>query len=429
MTVETFTPAAAYTVAGIGPYAIGHPYLEGSIRIFTTVSGAEVELPTSDYSLSPVAATVSGNLFLTPAAAAAQAGRELRIRRVTPPEQGWVGVQGEREKGLERQLDRLTYSVQENSALQDRTLRTRDPIAPFVPQTGRTLLFDGTAIIAGPNATDVANAQDNAAAAQASATAAAGSASAAAASAATINLPSIAGKALNYLRANAGATGQEYRTPAQVRSDIGATTVGASVFTAADIAAARAALGATTVGASVFTAADAASARTAIGVAGWTEIPQIITTGGTAFDIINIPDLVTEIEIMFNFVSITGTTPSSILVQLGDPVNGFNTTGYWSGQAMITNASSPSLSFSSTVSGFYIENPSIADFYVGNMRLVRGTRPDYWTCTFSVLHTTPRLVVGAGNKYLLGNNRLDRLRITRTSTGNFDNGVVGVRYR
>jgi hypothetical protein len=235
MTVETFTPAAAYTVAGIGPYAIGHPYLEGSIRVFTTVGGVEVLLPATDYSLSPLAATVTGNLFLTPAAAAAQAGRQLRIRRVTPQEQGWVGVQGEREKGLERQLDLLTYAVQDGTALQDRTLRARDPIAPFVLQAGRTLLFDGTAIIAGPNATDIANAQDNAAAALASqiaaagsATAAAGSAGAAAASAATINLPSITGQALNYLRANAGATGQEYRTPAQVRADLGVSAGGPS---------------------------------------------------------------------------------------------------------------------------------------------------------------------------------------------------------
>jgi hypothetical protein len=212
------------------------------------------------------------------------------------------------------------------------------------------------------------------------------------------------------------------------RTNLGATTVGASVFTAADAASARTAIGATTVGASVFTAADAASARTAIGVPGWTEVPEIATTSGSAFDIINIPDLVAEIEITFSFVSLSSTTPTGILVQLGDPVNGFNTTGYWSGQAMISNASSPALSSSSTVSGFYIENPSTADFQTGNMRLVRGSLPQFWTCTFSVFQTTPRMVVGVGSKLFTG-DRLDRLRITRTSTGNFDNGNVHVRYR
>jgi hypothetical protein len=202
------------------------------------------------------------------------------------------------------------------------------------------------------------------------------------------------------------------------------------VFTAADAASARTAIGATTVGASVFTAADAASARTAIGVAGWTEIPEIATTSGSAFDIINIPDLVAEIEIMFNFVSMGSTSPGShaILVQLGDPVNGFNTTGYWSGQAIISNASSPALSFIST-SSFYIEQANTADFQNGNMKLVRGSRPDYWTCTFSVANTSPRLVVGAGNKFITDGNRLDRLRITKSGAGTFDNGSLHVRYR
>jgi hypothetical protein len=235
-------------------------------------------------------------------------------------------------------------------------------------------------------------------------------------------------------RTNLGATpvGASVFTAADAasaRTAIGATPVGASVFTAADAASARTAIGATPVGASVFTAADAASARTAIGVANWTEVPAFITTSGSAFDITGIPDLVAEIEIMFNFVSLFSTGPTGILVQLGDPVSGFNTTGYWSGQAMIINAASPALSLSSTVSGFYIENPSVADFQVGNMRLVRGSRADFWTCTFSVVQTSPRLVVGAGNKFITGGNRLDRLRITRTGTGNFDNGDIQVRYR
>ena len=198
---------------------------------------------------------------------------------------------------------------------------------------------------------------------------------------------------------------------------------------AADATTARTNLGATPVGASVFTAADAASARTAIGVANWTEVPAFITTSGSAFDITGIPDLVAEIEIMFDFVSLFSTGPTGILVQLGDQVNGLNTTGYWSGQAMITNASSPTLSFSGALSGFYIENTSTADAHVGTMRLVRGSGPSYWACTFSVAQTSPRLIVGVGNKYLNGGNRLDRLRITRTGTGNFDSGNIQARYR
>jgi hypothetical protein len=64
------------------------------------------------------------------------------------------------------------------------------------------------------------------------------------AAATTFGFPSIAGKALNLTRVNAAGTALEFRTPVQVRSDIGATAVGASVFTAADAAAARSAIGA-----------------------------------------------------------------------------------------------------------------------------------------------------------------------------------------
>jgi hypothetical protein len=42
------------------------------------------------------------------------------------------------------------------------------------------------------------------------------------AAATTFGFPSIAGKALNFTRVNSGATALEFRTPAQVRGDIGA---------------------------------------------------------------------------------------------------------------------------------------------------------------------------------------------------------------
>lgn len=50
--------------------------------------------------------------------------------------------------------------------------------------------------------------------------------------AAGVNMPSMLGKALNFLRANSGASGFEYRTPAQLLSDISAAGLSANVFTA-----------------------------------------------------------------------------------------------------------------------------------------------------------------------------------------------------
>jgi hypothetical protein len=56
-------------------------------------------------------------------------------------------------------------------------------------------------------------------------------------------------------------------TASAARTNLGATAVGNSVFTAADASAARTAIGATATGSSVMTAADAAAARSAIGAA------------------------------------------------------------------------------------------------------------------------------------------------------------------
>ena len=120
--------------------------------------------------------------------------------------------------------------------------------------------------IASTIADSVAQTTANRLAAEAAAAVAVPAAAAAAASAATINLPPLADKALQMLRVNAGATGYEHRTPAQVRSDLGGTTVGQNLFTAADALAGRTALGATATGSALFTAADAAAGRTALSI-------------------------------------------------------------------------------------------------------------------------------------------------------------------
>lgn len=60
-----------------------------------------------------------------------------------------------------------------------------------------------------------------------------------------------------------GGTGAT--TAADARTNLGATVVGAALFTAADAIAARSTLGATALGTTLFTAADAAAARTALG--------------------------------------------------------------------------------------------------------------------------------------------------------------------
>lgn len=130
----------------------------------------------------------------------------------------------------------------------------------------------------------------------ASETNAAASAAAAAASAAGVSLPSAAGNALNMLRQNSGATGLEYRTPTQVRSDLSlansATIAAATAATASTLVqrgaageVTSAALTATTIGGTTITASvglvGPGSGITALNMANASSGTLAVTRGGT----------------------------------------------------------------------------------------------------------------------------------------------------
>jgi len=152
-----------------------------------------------------------------------------------------------------------------------------------------------------------------------SANAAAASQAAAAASAATINLPAIAGRALNFIRAKTDETGLEYRTPAQVRGDLGGTTVGQNLFTSADIAAARAALGATATGSALLTAASAAAARAALG--GTTVGQNLFTAADLAASRTALGATATGAALFTAANAAAGRTSLGVLSTLGNPLN------------------------------------------------------------------------------------------------------------
>jgi hypothetical protein len=134
MTVEASNPSASYTVSGTGPYPLLWPYFEDGFAVYVEDAGALVLLTSLDYSASPVSSIVSGNLFLDPTIAATYAGKKINISRVTAAEQGWQGTQGERESGLEVQLDRLTMNAQEQAVEIASALRiiggSGEPLAP-----------------------------------------------------------------------------------------------------------------------------------------------------------------------------------------------------------------------------------------------------------------------------------------------------------
>ncbi|MCA2590169.1 MAG: hypothetical protein IM509_05310 [Microcystis sp. M31BS1] len=176
-------------------------------------------------------------------------------------------------------------------------------------------------------------------------------------------------------------------------------------------------------------ASTAAQARINLGVAGWTEVGEFATTSGSAFDITNIPDLVTEIEIMFNFVSLTGSIIGNILIQLGAfGVGSLDTTEYSYNSCILENLDKVTISSSNSFSGFSIELNGPNNVVTGTMRLVRGSSPLLWQYTFIGTKHGGAMSFGSGRKYL-STTRLDRFRITTTNVSTFDLGSINVRYR
>jgi hypothetical protein len=227
MTTEAWTITPEYTVAGIGPYAITHPYAEGAIRAFVVISGVRTALTVADFTVTPVTSDTTGNLFLTPAAAATHAGRKLIIDRVTPDEQGWLGVQGEREKGLEAQLDQTVQGQQEIRQAVAGALRIRGDLAPFDWADGTVPLRDGPRVISGPTAADISDAQSQAEAAAASAAAAALSALTVADAEDILDAAVVATSALNAGLANINSRAlrsanlSDLASPAVARGNLG----------------------------------------------------------------------------------------------------------------------------------------------------------------------------------------------------------------
>ena len=138
MTIEAWTRAPLALIQTQGPYTIPHPYASGAIRaIVLSEDGLRTELLPTDYTITPEASADTGSLTLTPAAFAIHEGRSLIIDRVTPEEQGWVGRLGQRERGLEAQLDLMVMAQQENRGGLNSALRLDyavDPL-PRVPNT------------------------------------------------------------------------------------------------------------------------------------------------------------------------------------------------------------------------------------------------------------------------------------------------------
>jgi len=140
------------------------------------------------------------------------------------------------------------------------------------------------------------------------------------------------------------------------------------------------------------------------------------TASGTAVDFTGIPSWAKRITVMFNGVSVSGT--SNLQVQLGDS-GGIEISGY------IAVSQSLSAATAST-SGFIFTQSSVAtDIWYGLM-IISEINSNSWSYT-STVNNTGAIRSGAGVKTL--SDILDRIRITTVNgTDTFDAGTINISY-
>ena len=145
------------------------------------------------------------------------------------------------------------------------------------------------------------------------------------------------------------------------------------------------------------------------------------STSGTTVDFTGIPSWVKRVTVMFDGVSLSGT--SQFLIQLGDS-GGIETTGY-SGGGLRTGASS--LAGTNSTAGFYFANVTAAALFSGSITITNVTGNTWVAMGLLGANTVEVVAATAGGKTLSAT--LDRIRITTVNgTDTFDAGTINILY-
>ena len=150
----------------------------------------------------------------------------------------------------------------------------------------------------------------------------------------------------------------------------------------------------------------------------------VASTSGASIDFTSIPSWVKRITVMFNGVSLSGT--STIQIQLGTS-GGVQATGYNSNSTQLTNALAVSLIASTT--GFVINSASASAAHSGQYVLsLLDSSNGLWVLTGAVgIDGSATMMINTGKKTLSGT--LDRVRITTVNgTDTFDAGSINILY-
>jgi len=144
------------------------------------------------------------------------------------------------------------------------------------------------------------------------------------------------------------------------------------------------------------------------------------STSGTTVDFTGIPSWVKRITVMFNGVSLSGT--SDMLIQVGS--GSVQSTGYISTGNNYNGANATGSS--NSTAGFVIRISTAANVFIGHMMLT-NISGNIWISSHNGLNSTANANNGGGN--VTTSSTLDRVRITTVNgTDTFDAGSINILY-
>ena len=148
----------------------------------------------------------------------------------------------------------------------------------------------------------------------------------------------------------------------------------------------------------------------------------VASTSGTSVDFTSIPSWVKRVTIIFNQVSVSGT--SSTLIQLGTGSTTYTTTGYVGGGAILSGAGVGGATFTN---GFCFNNATAAASLSGNITITNVTG-NTWVASGNCGATSTIFMCLTGGTIALG-AALTAVRITTVNgTDTFDNGSLNILY-
>ena len=163
---------------------------------------------------------------------------------------------------------------------------------------------------------------------------------------------------------------------------------------------------------------QAATATNAVNTLG----TAVASTSGTSIDFTGLPSWIKRITVMFNGVSLNGS--SSILIQLGTGSTTYTTTGYVGGGARFGASSVASATFTT---GFALNNSTAASLIGGNVTITNVTG-NTWSASGMCGETSGEFMCMTGGSIALA-ALLTAVRITTVNgTDTFDAGSVNILY-